>query len=100
MKKLFILVIILFAVGVGIPALHTWSEAATVAKFSQIEDMKPPMTVAQVETSVGAPSRIDSSETTGVTGQVYHYPFLRGEMKLVFVNGVVFHAEFLPGAKS
>ena len=102
MKRLFIIIFVLVAVGVSICVLSTWSKAVTRAKFLRIRDGSPAMTIDQVESLLGRPAGIDQSETSDQTlsGEVYHYPIADGEMKIVFANGVVFQAEFVPGAKS
>ena len=49
---------------------------------------------------MGRPAHVEHAESTGITADVYHYSYHDHDMKVVFVNGVVFHAEFVPGAKS
>jgi len=101
MKRLLIAAGILISIGASIFALKTLSDATRFAAFSKIEDSKPALTVAEVEKLMGSPSQIEHSETTGIIGDIYHYPTPSGaDMKVVFINGVVFHAEFVPGAKS
>jgi hypothetical protein len=101
MKKLLILTgIVIFAVA-GTVAFKTFSDAQKLGIFSKIQDSKPPLTVAEVEKLMGSPTHIEHSETTGITGDVYHYPSPTGaDMKIVFVNGIVFHTEYITGAKS
>ena len=70
------------------------SEGQTVAAFSKIQDSRSPLSTNDVVRLLGQPSHIDESETTGLSGQVYYYPWHNNEMKIVFVNGTVFHAEY------
>jgi len=58
------------------------------------------MSADQVEAILGRPARIEQSETTGLTGEVDHFPAPNGEGRVIFVNSAVFKAEFVPGAKS
>ncbi len=58
------------------------------------------MKTAQVEALLGRPERIDASETTGLRGEVYHYPGSGGEGRVVILNDSVFKAEFIPEGKS
>jgi hypothetical protein len=99
MKRILIFTILIaLAVVVCIPIFHTWSNAATRAKFLRIRDGNPAMTIDQVEVLLGRPASIEQSETADqtISGEAYQYPIADGEMKIVFVNGVVFHAEFVP----
>jgi len=90
MKKILLIVAIL---AIGAIAYPPMSAAIFACKFDAIRDANPPMSTEQVEKSLGRPTHVDSSETTGITGLVYHYPYLSGEMRLVFINGTLFHAE-------
>jgi hypothetical protein len=76
-------------------ALTACSPAINAAKISQV---KPGMKAAQVETILGRPAHIDQAETTGLRGEVYDYPGTVGTGRVIFLNGAVFKAEFLPGA--
>ena len=80
-------------------ALSACSSAVTPDKMGQV---KPGMTPDQVQTLLGHPASIEQSETDDKTinGEVDHYPAANGEGRVVFVNHTVFHAEFVPGAKS
>jgi len=103
MKKLLILVGIFIAVGViaGIPAYSFFNNFMVGNEYANVKYAKPPLTITQVEKIMGNPARIEHSETTGVSGDVYYYPApLRGGFKIVFVNGVVFSTEAIPGVKS
>ena len=82
--------------------IHYAAEANRKASFSGILGAKTPMTIAQVEKEMGPPVSTEQSESVDqtITGSVYHYPIPEGDMKVVFINGVVFHAEFVPGTKS
>ncbi len=73
---------------------------STCGLDSQMALIKPGMNSGQVENILGRPSRIDQSETTGLTGIVYHYSTPAGEARVVFVNDAVFTSEFVSGAKS
>jgi hypothetical protein len=77
--------------------LTSCSSAVDARKISQI---KPAMKVDQVEAILGVPTHIDQSETTGLRGEVYHYPSSNGEGRVIFLNDAVFKAEFVPGGKS
>jgi len=78
-------------------ALTACSSAVTPGKMAQI---KPGMTTSQVETLLGRPTRIEQSETSGLSGEVDFYSAPDGEGRVVFLNNAVFKAEFVPGAKS
>ena len=77
--------------------LASCSSAATPEKISRI---KPAMKVAEVEAILGRPDHIEQAETTGLRGEVYHYTGSGGEGQVVFLNDVVFKAEFVPEGKS
>ncbi len=66
-----------------------------VSDFKKISETKPPLSIAQVEQLMGAPLRIEQSESTDqtITGAVYHYATFPagGDFQVIFVNGVVFH---------
>jgi len=80
-------------------ALCACSSAVTPEKIAQV---KPGMTTDQVQALLGSPSSIEQSQTDDqtVSGEVDHYPGRGGEGRVVIVNHTVFHAEFVPGAKS
>jgi hypothetical protein len=84
---------------VGACALTACSSGTTAAKMAQV---KPGMTSATVQSILGQPARIDHSETSDqtVTGEVDHYPANNGEGRVVYINGSVFTADFVSGAKS
>jgi hypothetical protein len=69
---------------------------------SNLAKIKPGMTSTQVEAILGRPASIEQSETPDqtVTGEVDHYPGSGGEGHVVYVNNVVFKAEFVPTTKS
>ncbi len=103
MKKItlgFLLVGVMTILAIGYWALGIFSEGVTAGTFSKIQDSKPPLTTDEVVNLLGQPSHIDESESTGVKGEVYYYPWHKSEMKIVFVNGTVFHAEYTPDKKS
>jgi len=86
------------AFGIAALALTACSSAVTPEKISQI---KPAMKPAEVEAILGPPASIEHAETTGLTGDLYHYPAPKGEGRVVFLNDAVFKAEFVPaGGKS
>ena len=102
MKRLLIVcTVIAIGIIVGIHVYRTFENLMIGNAFANVQHTQPPLTTAEVEKLMGSPARIEHSETTGITGDVYHYPASSGsERKIVFVNGTVFSAEFLPGAKS
>lgn len=76
-------------------ALGGCSAAVTPNKMSRIKaQMKPD----EVTTLLGQPTHIEHAETTGLTGDVYHYTAQHGEGRVVFVNDAVFSAQFVPEA--
>jgi hypothetical protein len=77
-------------------ALAACSSGATAEKMAQI---KPAMKVEQVEAILGQPAHIDQAETTGLRGEVYHYPGTNGEGRVIVLNDAVFKSEFVPGGK-
>ena len=84
-------------VGTGL-ALSACSSGITPGQMAQI---KPGMKAEQVQAILGQPASIQHAETTGLTGDVYHYPAPNGEGRVVFLNDTVFKAEFVPsGGKS
>ena len=76
--------------------LAACSSAVTSEKMAQV---KPAMKVEQVEAILGRPAHIEQAETTGLRGEVYHYPAANGEGRVIFLNDAVFKAEFVPGGK-
>ena len=80
-------------------ALSACSSAVTPEKIGQV---KPGMTPEQVQVLLGRPASIEQSQTDDqtISGEVDHYPASGGEGRVVIVNHTVFHAEFVPGAKS
>jgi hypothetical protein len=72
------------------------SSAVNADKMAQI---RTGMKTGEVEAILGRPAHIDQSETTGLRGEVYHYPGPNGEGLVVFLNDAVFDAKFIPGAK-
>ena len=81
------------AFGSVVLALAACSSSVTPKKISQI---KPAMKPSEVEAILGQPASIEHSETTGLTGDLYHYPSSKGEARVVFLNDAVFKAEFVP----
>ena len=72
-------------------ALMACSSAVTQAKLDQITNG---MKTDDVTKLLGQPTRIDQSEITGLTGQVYHYVSKQGDGRVVFINGAVFETAF------
>jgi hypothetical protein len=86
----------LFLGAVVILLVTACASSVSAQKMAQI---KPGMNADQVEAILGRPAHIDQSETTGLQGQVYHYPGPNGEGQIVFLNNAVFDAKFVPGAR-
>ncbi|HEV3271811.1 MAG TPA: outer membrane protein assembly factor BamE [Candidatus Methylacidiphilales bacterium] len=80
-------------------ALAACTSSVTPDKIAQI---KPAMSQDQVEAILGRPARIEQSQTADqtISGEVDHYPGWGGEGRVIFLNGTVFKAEFVSGAKS
>ena len=78
-------------------ALAACSSAVTPGKLQQVSNG---MKTDQVTKLLGSPSRIEHSEITGLTGDVYHYDSDQGDAMVVFINGAVFKTNFKSGAKS
>jgi hypothetical protein len=86
--------------GLSVFSLFVVTACSTAITPDQISQVKPAMSIAQVTTLLGQPAHIDHAETTGIRGDVYHYPAPNGEGRVTFLNDTVFKAEFVPGAKS
>ncbi len=69
--------------------------ARFMSHFQALQDGKSKLTTAQVEGLMGQPLHIEHAEATGITGDAYHYPTYPpgGDLKVVFVNGVLHHTE-------
>ena len=78
-------------------ALGACSSAVTPGKLQRVSGG---MKTDQVTKLLGPPSRIEHSEITGLTGDVYHYDSDQGDAVVVFINGAVFKTNFIRGAKS
>ena len=79
-------------------ALAACSSAVSTSALATIQ---PGMKLADVEAKLGRPARIDHTETTGLTGLVYHYPAADGgDAQVIFINDAVFKAALVPGGKS
>jgi hypothetical protein len=76
--------------------LSACSSAVTPQEMAQV---KTGMKTAEVEKILGRPAHIDQSETTGLRGEVYDYPGVNGEVRVIILNDIVFKAEFIPGGK-
>ncbi len=105
MKKVMIFSALIMApliIGLVIFLIHRAVDGNRKATFYEILNAKTPVTVAEVEKEMGAPVRIEHSQSVDqtITGEVYHYPYHGDDMKVVFINGTVFKAEFVSGAKS
>jgi hypothetical protein len=83
------------AVWLGMDLWKAHESTKFLSSFSTLQNGKGQMSVAQVESLLGAPIRIEHSESTGITADAYHYPTypLGGDLKVVFVNGVVIGTE-------
>ena len=88
------------ALSLLIPCAGLLSGCGSGVDAQKIREVKPSMSVPQVETLLGRPSHIDEAETTGLRGQVYDYTSSHGEGRVVFLNDAVFKAEFIPEVKS
>jgi outer membrane protein assembly factor BamE (lipoprotein component of BamABCDE complex) len=80
-----------FAMTAATLTLVACSTAVTQVKLDQVKDG---MKTDQVEALLGQPTRIDQSEITGLTGQVYHYVSAQGDGRVVIINGTVFETNF------
>ncbi len=94
--------VIALVVWLGFAVSEAVSHVRLLHGFTTINETKPPLRVAQVEALMGAPVRIDQSESAdqAITGLVYHYPAHGEDMRVVFVNGVVFRTQIAPETKS
>jgi len=90
------------AITLVVYLVHYASLAERKAAMSDILGAKIPMTIAQVEKEMGRPASIEQSQSADqtISGSVYHYPIPEGDMKVTFINGTVFKAEVISGAKS
>ena len=86
--------------GMLLISAFTLTACGTCGLPNTMAQIKPGMKTEQVETILGRPASMEQSETTGISGEVYHYPCSTGEGRVVFLNNAVFKAEFVPGAKS
>jgi hypothetical protein len=84
------------AVLMPVLAVTACTSAVTPENIARI---RPAMNAGQVEAILGSPARIEQAETTGLRGEVYHYPGPDGEGRVIFLNDAVFKAEFVPGGK-
>jgi hypothetical protein len=89
-------------IAVGIFIVQSILHAERTASFASIENTKPPLQQADVEKLLGQPATIEETASADqtVTGSVYHYPSNGSDMKVIFVNGVVFKTELVPLTKS
>jgi outer membrane protein assembly factor BamE (lipoprotein component of BamABCDE complex) len=78
---------------VALPFLGACSSAVTASQLTQVTTG---MKTDQVQKILGQPTRIDQSEITGLSGQVYHYVSSAGDGQVVFVNDAVFETNFVP----
>jgi len=105
MKKVMIFSALIMApivIAVVIWLVPTVIHAQQFAAFSKVQDEKHALTTTEVEKLMGRPASIEQSQSADqtITGSVYHYPIPEGDMKVTFINGTVFKAEFVSGAKS
>ena len=97
------LTLVCAVIAVAVLGSIAWIKGADVlhaAAFSKVQDAQPPLTVDQVTALLGRPDRIDHSETTGLTGDAYHYVWNGNDHLVIFVNNTVFKTELVSGAKS
>ena len=89
------------AIWLGFAVSEAYHDARFIQGFEQIVHAKSSLTVAQVENLMGKPASIEESQSNDqtISGMVYHYPGHGADFRIVFVNGVVFHAE-MPLTKS
>jgi hypothetical protein len=104
MKRGHILVtlVAVLLVAFGIYVFGIIADGQKAALFSKVEANQPALTQAQVEELLGRPAHIEQSQSADqtLTGAVYHYPYHDRDMKVIFVNGLVFGTQFPSGAKS
>jgi len=85
---------VLLLAGIWIVPMLVKAERAVKfqAAFDKLQK-RPSLSVDQVAQLMGQPLRIEHAETTGVTGDVYHYASYPpgGDFQVIFVNGVVLH---------
>ena len=105
MKKVMVFSALIMAplvIGLAVYIFGAVANGEKWAAFSKIQDSNPPLTQVAVENLMGQPVSIEHSQSPDqtITGEVYHYPYHGDDMKVVFINGTVFKAEFVSGAKS
>ncbi len=95
-------IIIALAIWLVPPVLMAMKSAKFLSSFEKINETKPPLSIAKVEQLMGQPLRIEHAESTGIVGDVYHYPTypLGGDFQVIFVNGVVDHTAIPSPTKS
>lgn len=84
----------------GLVASFAISACSSAVTPQQMTQVTVGMKTAEVEKILGRPAHIDQSETTGLRGEVYDYPGVNGEGRVIILNDTVFKAEFVPGGKS
>jgi hypothetical protein len=95
-------IVIALAIWLGSVVLMAEKSAKFLTAFEQIHETKPPLSIARVEQIMGQPLRIEHAESTGIVGDVYHYPTYPpgGDFQVIFVNGVVFNTAIPTPSKS
>ncbi len=86
--------------GIAVLLYPTYLQGQKAAAFYKIAQTKPPLSVSDVEKLVGQPSHIEHADSTGLTAEAYYYPNGDRDLKVVFVNGVVFHTDLVAAPKS
>jgi hypothetical protein len=86
-------IIVALVIWLAPSVLKAEHAAKFLTDFEKINETKPSLSIAQVEQIMGQPLRIEHAESTGVTGDVYHYPTYPpgGDFQVIFVNGIVLH---------
>ncbi len=94
--------LVALATWFGFATFEACKDARFINGFEAIINRKAPMTVAEVEAVMGKPASIEQSQTEDqtISGMVYHYPGHGADLKIVFINGVLFHEEMPAPTKS
>ena len=99
---LFRSLVIALAVWLVMSVVTAERSAKFMSASETIHEAKPPLSIAQVEQLMGQPVRIEHAESTGLVGDVYHYPTYPsgGDFQVIFINGVVFNTAIPSPTKS
>jgi hypothetical protein len=95
-------IVLAVAIWLGSAVLTAEKSAKFMSAFEKIRETKPALSSDQVAQLMGQPLRIEHAESTGLTGDVYHYPTYPpgGDFQVIFVNGVVFNTAIPSPPKS